>query len=71
MLFLFPLSQQAQNVAMDFDGNDDYLDFSTLPLSTSDFTFETWFRSTSNAPRPTCTNGFRPLFALGGNSPSN
>ncbi|MFK7933111.1 MAG: hypothetical protein AB8G22_06350 [Saprospiraceae bacterium] len=61
-LFLFPLLTHTQNVSLDFDGMDDYIELSTLPLSTSDFTLESWFRSTDAPTTPNCVNEFRRFF---------
>ena len=39
----------AQNICLDFDGNNDYVTVSSLPIGNSDFSVETWFNSTTNS----------------------
>lgn len=62
-----------QNVALHFDGDNDWVQLSPINglVSTSGFTVEMWFKSTATTGNGSCSLDFRRLFALGGSSGPN
>lgn len=60
-------AQVCENLALDFDGQEDYVSLNTsnTPVSgNANFTVEAWFSIAS--PPATCANNFRRLFVLSG-----
>ena len=64
-LSILTTSLYSQNVCLDFDGVDDYID-SPIPIGNNDFTTELWFRSMSTDTDISCSGNFERLFSFGG-----
>ena len=73
LLLFFSSNAKAQvcdNLAMDFDGVEDYISLSTIgtPVTgDANFTAEAWF-TIASPPNPSCGNTFRRLITLAGTS---
>lgn len=66
-------AQVCDNLALDFDGDDDYisLNTTTTPVTgNSNFTIEMWFNTTAPPSGSCVSTNFRRLFSLFGTSPA-